>query len=758
MPRYVKSLPPLLFLAVLLVEPANAWDDWQFPEATVRLRLARERKIRRQFTLRADVPESMNDYRVVGATIAGQQTLVASPCRLSGKLVAVEISLPQGAGRGANYAGLRGSGKFPDRSPVLLYLAPPTAGGKEPSPLAANSRTPFALYAEHEKSITRPMTVENLEVYWPRRGLPPFIMELAPAGPVPNHVLTPRYVRTVNGTKRAIGSETMLVRLRLSTNLLLPEATTCSFGAQAGNTAWFVFVDGRGLGSWTENTEEATNTLMTQPVVLEPGLHELDFLILARSYETLPKLVWKREDGPPQPIPTEIAVSPHGPIAVRCEFQEGKTHPGAGFEAATYALPRLGKEYHTVRTVDISRRDGADAAKIEFALSGQTYSGADMRVSAGPYPRWLRIVCDKPKAEIPLAVPCFPRRPVSIVSPEVFVSRLPLTTAAAETVTIEVEVNDLPAQLRGDGSLRPVIKAELLGEGGKSLAVHEEGLVLPAAPATMSFGVGQHLRGIRLSCSLADFRLTPWHDVHVLRPSDDLTGLTPAGDRLVLNGGSVILCIAGEAPETPIDLERPRRVPEGAKLVWVDTFVAPGLVPGDSSDSFAALVGDSKWSVTRLGPDSLYGDPMLPELWKYALGVRALSAQPDAIVWGLGIHDLAAGAKREEVFRRALFLVQASLVRGITPVIVTPPPDRDVPREEARATALALKRLALRIGIPVCDVYSAAHALEARSDQPTFGEMGVADAAAVSLRGMNEQGRKWLAALIADTLAGNDRR
>jgi hypothetical protein len=155
----------------------------------------------------------------------------------------------------------------------------------------------------------------------------------------------------------------------------------------------------------------------------------------------------------------------------------------------------------------------------------------------------------------------------------------------------------------------------------------------------------------------------------------------------------------------------------------------------------------------RLGPESLPPSLCLPELWKFVLGAKALAAEPDVIVWSIAVQDLAAGHHRDEVFRRAAFLFQACRARDIVPLVVTPPPMRDIEREEGRIAALRLKRFALRNGLPVCDAYSQAHALTTKDGGAPFADLAKGGGANIGVAGLNDQGRNWFADMLERTLA-----
>ena len=128
----------------------------------------------------------------------------------------------------------------------------------------------------------------------------------------------------------------------------------------------------------------------------------------------------------------------------------------------------------------------------------------------------------------------------------------------------------------------------------------------------------------------------------------------------------------------------------------------------------------------------------------------ALAEDAQVVLWAVGVNELRAGLRAEDICLHLLFLAQAAHAAGALPVLMTLPPIPGLPAAELRRTALLTKELAYKLGTPVVDAYSAAKIKGTSSgcfDGFFLGRNNI-----VSLVAPNDTGRKWLCQLVAGRL------
>ncbi|MDT8391973.1 MAG: hypothetical protein RRC34_15845 [Lentisphaeria bacterium] len=699
-------------LTVSFFPLSRAWDDWRAVDAAVRFRLARPPRLRQSYTLRMDIDEAFSKYAVRGAYSATGAVLPTRPIRLGEALIAVEIGLsPQESGL-ANHVGAEDKTKFPDHTPVFLYL---TAAGKD-SPPTISTSAPIACHTGYLNAITRPGDVTDLFTFWSRMPSPAFRGDLGltddPA----------RYISQGSSRRSSQREKRHLTQLAYSASLMVKEKGVFRFGVEAADTAWFVFVNGEGVAAWGTGTASG-GAVLGRDVTLSPGIHELSLLTVSRAGEAFPRPVYSVNGGPPAAWPPARLTASHMPPAVRLEYQRGDVHPGVAIDGGVVYSPSLDGMRHVVTTTDLTwvTTRGAGPRKTVFTLKdGGTFAG-DTAVVTGSAPRRLALSGPFPTKRFTVGIPVFPRRPAAVVMAELVLERLPPMVPKTGRVDLIMAVRDTSINEEATvPGFDPVARVETVDGAGKLIHGFDQALPEQGRFQTVTVSVTPAVEQIVLSASLAGTHVVRPVIIDVLRPTSDVSRLVADGDRLRSGDHLAMLHIDGDSSSPAPMPVAAQTLPDDATVIWVDTYLAKGAGGERLSRRLSSRNAGSPYMIHRLDDRDLPTSPVLPELRQFHLGARALSMKPGGIIWGVGLLDLEAGTHRDDIQRRQRFFARASMVRGIIPVLVTSPPSPSVDHEESRAAALSLKRLGLKLGVPVVDVYSEARALTSRGPEVSF--------------------------------------
>lgn len=735
----------LFFLVALLgfSSFSQAWTDWLVPEAALRFRLARPHGLGRPYTLRLDIPREFSAYAVAGAYAGNGTALPARPIRLNTNLTAVEISLDPLTSGSINVAGATDKTKFPDHAPVFVYLA---EAGKD-TVKSLDDRTPVAWRVGRVSSITRPSGVNDLLTFWSRNSALSF-REDRGLNMNPDLAVPTRPSRKLRHRRN-----NSCAQLEYSTSLIVREKSVFRFGAATAKTAWFIFVNGQGVAAWRTGKAE-TGAVLGDKVTLSPGIYPLSVFAIVRPDETFPDLLYTKNGGKPVAFSPDQVAASHLPTASRLEFRQGNIHPGVAIDGGVIYLPGLREFCHTVMPTDLTWVTGGDLpdTPTTFTVNNQPAGDGHPVAASGMPPRELIVGGSFPGKQFTLTIPVFPQRPAAVYLGELAVLKLPPMVTKTGTIDIRVKLHNasINQETKIPGFV-PVLRINLVGADNKIRQVMKKPINHSDSLQTITVPVNSDIARVVLDVSLGGVNIVQPVTVEILRPSSDLSQIVADGDRLRSGPNLAVLQIDGEIPPVSPPPLKPHTLPLDAVVVWVDTYMAKGAAAEQLSTHLSTGQDKTPYSLIRVDDRDLPKLPVLPELRQFHLAARALSMQPAAIIWGIGPLDLAAGTHRDEIQRRQQFFIQASLARGILPVLVTPPLLAGMDHEETRAAALSIKRLGLQLGLPVADVFSEARALKTRPAGASFNEFTHLDPA-VNIDGVNAAGRSWSLQLVRRTL------
>lgn len=712
---------------------AGAAVPWLNSDAPIRISAAPIES--ESHVMRLDLPaEIVADEHLQGveARLRDGTPLNASPVLLGDSMVAVEIAIPEGVPAWPS------SAAGPADLPVHVYLLP---GRVAPNPLTTADRTPFGISRTRQQMMTRPFTMDQVIALQARLGMPAFVTDVASIGPdLDNHMRWPPL------------QQHRAHRVHISTALAIATRTTLRLGADAPQTAWFLFLNGEHIVDWRDYADTEGSIDLSAELTLPPGLHRLDLVVIRRPDEAFPELYWKHGGSPATGIPQDALVSAHTASAWQVQRQGQDMRIGAAIaQHRVYALSEHGETAAAFRVVDLSGvADGStpnarlvvDDREQPFARTFVMRQLAFPRIS-------LRCQDADDGSSLSYTMPPQFHWPSTMVhaQPHLTIEDVPVVLEDAGRLPLRFSIAGIPQTLVADPGMvlgirwRAIHNADILAEDIAPVA--RENLSGPVLDLPLDASATR----VVLELTANGVPLTVPATVRILDPGADFSGLTARGERLVLGADAAVLRL----PPRPAagDGARPR-LQSIAAVRFVDEFWAVRSAPGATLDPAPWLSRHTSFDVRHLPVNERRVYDCVPELRKFAVLAEALATPGVAVLWGVGTTDLAAHHDLEEIERRLRFLIQATLAHQSLPILMTAPPLAGVSTDRSRRAALALKRLCHNLGIPVVDVYS--KALADWQDREGMRHLFVAPRGGLRLTVPNDLGRHWLYELIRTTL------
>lgn len=722
-------------LVFLLIGAVGATPDWQVPEAEVRLRVLSSSLWSHQ--VRVDLPESLRGkVQGVRAMLSTKAEVPADLVYLGDQAVAVELLVPRQASRD-----MAGS-KEESPAPVEVYLldAPPAKGTA--TPIAQRIGSLFHRTARRASQLTTsPFTATEA------------VRLLGQATPsLAGHNRPPRAFfygawdavavgQVPNPSRWGAPAENQVQVLQWSTDLRIESPRAVAFGADQAHMAWFLYADGQPVADWRTSVPDESGKFLGPVVELAVGFHLLEYIVIQRAGETVPGVFWRDRDGKaPEPIPAAIQHSVRLPTTVLVERKDGLAG-GFSFARADQRMrARSDNEFLELQLAPV-RTDGK-----ELPAASLVVDGTPQPVAWVPAP----VV---PAVQVPWGdqTLLFPARNAWI-SPlpfavEVRLEEGPVVLSADQPYPAVVRLDRLDGV--DDPAARIRLQWRLLDRTGAALRTEEipcnterEGaetsFALPLAPAT---------RTVELRVTLDGLEIAGRQRFGILRPEDSLVGLHAAGRSLFVgNERTVLVC----APLAPLPALPPSGRAGAPHLVILDDFWATVSGPQATLRPEKALGTEGRYAVFRLAADQDRAVGAAGELRKFELLPPLLDQRADAVLLALGREDVQAGVRPQDVCRHLLFLAQAARAHDVQACLMALPSLPGISPEATRETALLVKELGMRLGVPVVDVFSAEN-LGFFGSQP-FAQYFAAAEGTVTLTTPNDAGRQRLADLVRQVL------
>ncbi len=737
-----------LFVGIFfLLSSAHAADyvlsAWRIPEADVRLawRPAKGDTLVTPAPMQIPIPLELQMHVTGVAAYRDDGTAMpASLIMIGSQAVAAEvvITAPLTGDWQENRASLA--------MPLEIYLLP---NQPSPLPVTAAQRLPLALSADHEKMLTRPFLAAELMALDSNRGGLEFVADLENWQ---DHQNNPRVVRK---TKRR-----QMLRTHWTTTLVIDAPTSLRLGIDQLENASFLFLNGKPVVGWKEYADQAGDVALSAPLEFSPGCHRLDLFVVQDQPAQITQLyVCPVEQRKPVLISPDQLHTSRLPGAYRVEFREGTVHPGFELspEQALHFLPR-GVRLHQVAVQNLSLPQAAAAAgQVRIRLGGSTdITGGQTAVIPGL--TWPDVTLLWPGPDKSVRTLTFPsgftwRRP-SILQTRLLLDEVPIVIMHNERAQLQCRLHALSPS----GQKPPA----WLGQAGLVWRqFDEQGALLQNGTAEFGpTGQGQIQAGLvplpgsmEVEAVMNGVPITPPTTIHVLTPDADFSGLRPRGNRLMKNNAAAIL-IANPPGENHYSATAIEDAWEKPVFICIDESWAATSAPA-ASLPMAAWINARlpEIEVRHLSVDAARFREARRELHKFGLLGELTNQSGSTVLWAVGRADLAAKIPLPEIEKRLLFLAQASQAQGVNPILMTIPELADVPGETARISALQIKRLGHRLGLPVLDLYSQSQARIA--DGGGFNDFFQSSDGTLGLSSLNDRGRHFFYTLISETLNSN---
>ena len=470
------------------------------------------------------------------------------------------------------------------------------------------------------------------------------------------------------------------------------------FGADQEHVAWAVFVNGHPAAEWS-TAEHTPGFCHGQAIALPAGLHCVQFFVIHRQNETIPKLLVSVEGTKAIPPPSTIPFT----IPTRLE---------ADGCAAAYEITSVHHLPQTQSTLVAATVNVQDKARFLDA-KGQELPcmGSQLRMTHGNIPG-IRLESSQGGLTFP-AIEC---RPIGL--------RLELRLRLGDTPNLLAASSELPCQIALE-SIQPgelpwqdiQLESEFLAAGGTQVkrVLHplpkETILHLSPPPKTNI---------IRMRAMLDSIPLTSAICLRLIHPQDDFSPLKAVGKRLLYDEQRAVLLCDRLAPLPPLPAQR--------ETIVLDCFSDDSSAPG---------------ATTPIAPPPTIRIPVIrmagntSETALLATLPRLLATAPsNAILLPLPPNPSDAPIPAQNLLT-LLFLAQACHSHGIAPTLVTMPLTSQSTPAGQRLLALYTKELALALGVPIIDLFS-------RQKQLSVSTIGWYADQDIGLATPSDQARSWL--------------
>ena len=714
-------------LAVSLISAAPA--AWQESTAPVRLRI--ERPSRPHSQLLVPVPTEWSAaYKGVLAFTDQGAPLPASPILAGGNLVAVAVNA-QGQFTVRPPAATNQNDIAPPKPEISIYLFPTPPA--QPRPY--DGKTVVTVDRQNRTLTTRAFTAtEMLRLFSSsgrRRG-----RQLT--GLVESFGQLPER----DNWKHFPESHNAAAMLHWEASWLATASTEVAFGADQTHTAWTILVDGRVAASWQDGEPRAGGGAFGPKLLLEPGLHTIQMLVVQKPDESLPNCLIRTATGKP----AGDALSGLLP-AFRPEW--------LGAESNGKAESNL----HTIITPDTTYRfratdNAISAFTVALDADGATrsyrdLSGRELTVTADGL-----LLC--PAGQTPTAVISkgttrltFPGRrhwqAGTLVNGRIRLDDLPTVLPHAEPLSfnLRLEWQEMLPEAVMQALQVTVVQTDGKGAG---LATSTAAVTNNGAISGLSMPLDDACRQVTVTCGLPDYLALAPLTLTVLRPGDSLAGLNAIGVNVFLHGNRAIF-VCNPLPQSPLASDKPAisSANPSLRIALLDDFMATATAPGaellpETVMETALQQETPALQITRVLAVNPPGATSRLAPWEALAAAHDL--RPEMMILAIGALPLADGMDPREWSSHLLFAAQSSLAADIVPVLVALPALPAIDPASSRLAALYTKEIGLALGLPVLDLHSRRLA---DADSLTSWFQPGAPAPATP----NDQARHWLAATAA---------
>jgi hypothetical protein len=683
----------VLLLAALAtpLRTGGAPPGWRCEDASVRVFVSTEHK--REHVLQVPLPVGLGPNTLRGAAAFDSEG-TPLPCSLfeiaDGRPRRLEVQLDR---RQAYRAHVSRADLVTGFLPLVVYLLPER---ESPLPIPDSERLTVGFSRTVEELTTRPFSTAEF-------------MAFSTARPMRYRAYSEveAWVPAAAGSVWAQPPEEKVARLHWFGELFCVEGESLRIGADQDHVAWFVLFDGAPVAGWQEGEANAGGGRLSAALTPDAGLHRIDLFAIQVPGEPLPQLLLSLNGSEPAPPPRQRLASPHCAPALTVQDRGQaplgylRTDPvrywdaqtGHTWTACTVAALPDGTGEDDGPRLRLDRRPAWHQGFARVTLAGNAVPG--LTVSRG-------------RSELGIQGRCLWPDEIVRLAPRVVLEPVPAFALQGSVLTLYPRIEGLPQPLveglQRDAGFELVTTVEGQ-EGEQGIGVDVRSLQKPAILALSVPRLQSSDTVLRTTLRIDGLALGREQTIHLASPGAALERLVTRGERLFLGDTPLILTPQPLAMQT---LKAPDSVP--VRVLICDDFLALTTGPGADllPEKELAVPGIREVQRVHTQRPAFAGTP-LPSR-KLALIPELAPARPDVVIWAVGAADQRAGTPAGEFCLQLLFLAQHTAAIGAVPVLVTLP-ELDGARTESdqvRRTALLVKELGAKLGIPVLDLYSAA--------------------------------------------------
>lgn len=724
------------FLVVVLFVSffANAEESWHIPSSELRLKV--EPRFNKSHTARIDLPDFLRKRADKAVVFAD-----------NGEPLAIRVTLTAGDDQDAVLEIF-----VPERiSPMryfLVYFPKDELISPEKEKHTAINFNSFALFFNNPGFQARPHSFSEVFSFSNNVRNPPFIMQL---DELPDKRLIFQLRRSGHSRRRKMPTN---YRYRLETLLNIENRIKVRFGVPVRESAWFVILDQRPLFAWKDYDKENEGMLISPPVILEPGLRNLNLYVFQKTGEPSIELKWKSEDEIffKQIINRQV-VSSIGVKSMIIEFKDNQYEAGFRYDSdKRITIPSLDQVFFVSSIKPLSNKWGL---LPELYLDDEAVKRDGVFVSLRPPGNLeMRLGAGKRHKEENYNFPFRLTWNTQVfIEPDFVFTDIQRYVKAGKKITINGGFADLPDFFNKNINQDLKLRWETKNYNGTES--RGEIILESASEGDFSFTLNwpEAVGGeIRSALYLGDIPLTKEKLIKILSPDVVPSELKVRGRHLKVGNAPAVLLLKDikVSSDSLAEIYSPIE-----SIIMVDEFWGSGLGPEARLCPVSRLESMTDLETTAMYlVDSTASDNAMPELIKFNLLSAALEEPSDAIIWSVGVQDLMHHNQVQDLLNQLRFLINASLAVDKLPILVTIPSLPDVAEEDARAAAIGIKQLGVDYGIPVIDVYSQAHSRFAGRDE-VIKQFFTAEDGTLRLGYPNNKARQWFSELILQAVLVN---
>jgi len=699
-----------LILSVLLYTslPCLMADNWQEPQASIRLRIAPAVSSAHQ--LWVDIPNTYQNNCQGIIAYYHNRKIPASAIFFNNKTIAVEISIPE------SVHPKRITNINDKQLSVSIYLLPKK---KSPNPIMGKNILPVNIHSLNRKLTTSPYTciqLQKLITQNSKQFISSYSTKLTGG-----RFTTTKHRRQHKKQKKRNGTATIS---HASSRIMIAKDSQICFGCNNQNIPWFLFINGKAIASWQESTTQQENK-MSNFLKLKAGFHYIDFFTIVPARKIPPALLWQEKGSKALPISTNILFSSLTPRAIVIE---------------KHNTPPIGIAFNNPRTI-ILGNSGKIITTVDITTLGEASANCTLRNNNTPLPLNIRshtfFGCLIPTIQLQNKELCLdiPAKnnlgKIYQSEAKLKLKNIPFLSQETTPLTFTIDTS-LSAKLFQPIPKKLTINIQEYSAKNKLI----NNITVPInnlEKQKICFKPKATTQKIKLSLTINKIAIAPVKTIKLIHSKNF------SKNKIQINRQN---CYSKNYPTILIyeatKANHKKKNKKIKKIAIIDDFISANT-PAQQNNSMQQLLYPDK--LIQIIHYPLHEEKnMLPQYKKFSALNKALQQHPTLLFLCLGTYDLEQGRKPQELCRDLLFMIQACYAADTTPIIVSLTNKKTLSKTTLHNYTLLSKELAYILQTPVLDLYSLAKLQN--TDLTPFYQT---DSLHIPTSTLNSQGKVWIA-------------